>query len=288
MLPTFSPEILDLTVNVERLPRGNQYQTSLVLTLPQRVISVEEIQDNPTKSIVRTFTELRRRIKKFKSQLNRERLWHREPSAAVESTAAGPVREFEGIINDNLEKIENYIRREIYHQILAGSIPPGVLEPHALVDEIFLKVTSTADQRPSRMPVEQWLFQVARNTLRKRLDDLEKNRDTAHFEEKVKTPSDWEDEDLDFYQPDESLQVEDIVQDNASNNPEEILEMDETEQQVQAAIAGLPDSFRESFVLYTLEGFTSDEIAMMTGKHPRQVLDEVENAREILRKELKR
>ncbi len=286
ILPTFSPEILDLTVKLERLPRGSQYQTSLILTIPQRVINVEEIQDNPTTSIVRSFTELRRRVKRFKSQLSRERLWHKQPLVSADMGAPGPVHEFEGMLHDNLEKIENYIRREIYHQILTGTISPGLLEPHALVDEVFLKVTSVTDQRPSRLPLEQWIYQIARKTLQTRFSELEINRETLHLEEQVTSSAKWEDEDLNFFQPDESLQIEDIIEDNTSINPEEILERDETEQQIQQSIANLPESFRESFVLYVLEGFTSDEIAMMTGKYPRQVIDEVENAREILRNEL--
>jgi RNA polymerase sigma factor (sigma-70 family) len=249
---------------------------------------VEEIQDNPATSIVRAFLELRRRVKKFKSQLNRERLWHKQPSIAVDNSSTEAVREFESVINDNLDKIENYIRRELYHQILGGSIPPGVLEPHALVDEVFLKVTSGSNQRPSRMPLDQWMYQVARKTLQSRLGELEASRENSHIEEKVEAIDEWEDERLNFYQPDESLQVEDIIEDDASNNPEEILERDEAYQQIQQSIANLPESFRESFVLYVLEGFTSDEVAMMTGKHPRQVIDEVENAREILRSEIQR
>jgi RNA polymerase sigma factor (sigma-70 family) len=136
------------------------------------------------------------------------------------------------------------------------------------------------------MPIEQWMFQVARKTLTTRLGDLEETREEPHIEENADEVESWEDENLNFYQPDESLQVEDIIEDGASNNPEEILERDEAEQKIQHSIAQLPQSFRESFVLYVLEGFTSDEIAMMTGKHPRQVIDEVENAREILRNEL--
>jgi RNA polymerase sigma factor (sigma-70 family) len=284
MLPTFSSEVLDLTISLERLPRGSQYQTSLVLSIPQRTITVEEIQDNPTTATVRAFTELKRRVKRFKSQLNRERLWHKTPPTASESGPTG--REFESVINDNLDKIENYIRREIYHLILAGTVPPGVLEPHALVDDVFLQLTSGSDQFPVRVPLEQWMYQVARKTVQERLAELETTRNDSHIEEKAEVEDVWEDERLHFYQPDEALQVEDIIEDDASNNPEQILERDEVEKKIQQSIAGLPESFRESFVLYVLEGFTSDEIAMMTGKHPRQVIDEVENARELLRNEL--
>jgi RNA polymerase sigma factor (sigma-70 family) len=288
MLPTFDPEVTDLTVTLERLTRGSQFQTSLVLSLPQRVISVEEIQDNPSSSLVRAFGELRRRIKRFKSQLNREKLWRKQPSLGGGEAVVEPVRELEGAISDNLEKVENYIRREIYHQIITGTIPPGVLEPHELVDDVFLQVTSKSNQRPLSVPLDQWMFRITRETLQARLRELESTRNQPRVEEDATQKVPWEDEGFNFYQPDEALQIEDILEDGASSNPEEILEKDELEQQLQRSIAKLPESFRESFVLYVLEGFTSDEIAMLTGKTPRQVIDEVENAREMLRNELKR
>ncbi|MFZ0426509.1 MAG: flagellar biosynthesis protein FliA, partial [Acidobacteriota bacterium] len=97
----------------------------------------------------------------------------------------------------------------------------------------------------------------------------------------------WEDEALNFYQPDEAMHLEDLMSDGSTSNPEELMEREETEAQLQRAIAALPSSIRESFVLFALEGFTSDEVAMMTGKEPQEVLDEVEQAREALRRDLK-
>ena len=137
MLPTFPPETVDMDVSLVKLPRGSQFQTGLVLTLPQRVIKVEEIEDNPTSSLVHAFAELRRRVQRFKSQLNREKLWHKQPPTAA---PAVPLTrwEVESEANAHLEKLENYIRREVFHHVIQGEFPAGVLEPQALVDDVFL------------------------------------------------------------------------------------------------------------------------------------------------------
>jgi RNA polymerase sigma factor (sigma-70 family) len=285
-LHTYSSEVVDLDVTVAKLTRGSQYQTSMVLALPQRSIRVEEVEDNPTSSIVRAFAELRRRINRFKSQLTRERLWRREPLRTWTESAGDTSQVLGNSINQNLEKIENYIRRELYHNVVTGILPPGHVEPHALVDDVFLEVTSNIHSRPPTVSVEQWMFQMARERIRELLEEVEKRRDDAHIEELVETTPQWEDELLNFYQPDESLHLEDLVRDNTSADPEQLLEREEVEERIQEAIAHLPAVIRESFVLFAVEGFTSDEVAMITGKKSGQVLDDVETARETLRKRL--
>jgi RNA polymerase sigma factor (sigma-70 family) len=282
MLQTFSSDVVGLTINIVKLPRGNQYQTGLVLNLPQRTIRVEELEDNATSSIVRAFSELRRRVKRFKSQLSRERLWRREPLRTWTEVPGPTTRELQDNIRDNLEKIENYVRRELYHNVIVGTMPPGVVEPQAIVDDVFVEVTSNLPDKPEDLSVEQWMFRLAGRILKERMQRLEDHREEASIEETASPEDRWEDEQLNFYQPDELLHLEDLVSDRSSANPEEIFEREEVAERLQQNVAHLPDSIRESFVLFAMEGFTSDEVAMITGKKSEQVLTEVEKAREYL------
>lgn len=288
MLPTYRSPDLELHVSLERLSKGKQFQTVLVLTTPQTAIRVEDIADSVTRSIVGAFDDLLRKIKKFKSQLNRERYWQRD-TARVSGKAAvvtQPTEDLESAISTHLDKIENYIRRELYHRALVDHFPPGVLQPQALVDEVFLDVSSRVRSKPENVSMEQWMFQMARDTVSRKIEELEKNRDQPHLEEAAEPPERWDDEVLNFYQPDEALRLEDLVRDNHSDSPEELLAREETEEAVQKIIAGLTPSVRESFVLFALEGFNSDEVAMITGKAPDQVLNDVERARSHLRQHL--
>jgi len=282
MLTTFSPDTTDLDISLEKLPRGSQYQTALVLALPQRTIKVEELENNPTTSLVRAFAELRRRVKRFKSQLNRERLWHKQPP----TTEVVPLTrwEIEAEANEHLEKLENYVRREIYYQVIQGQLPPGMIEPQAVVDDVFLFITSRPEVKPTNLTVEQWMFQSARGILGQRLEEIDDHRDEPHMEESASEKSDWEDEDLNFYQPDESLQLGDLFESDNTSTPEELLEREEAEEELHRSVAALPQNIRESFILFALEGFTSDEVSMMTGRKAQEILDEVEQAREILKK----
>ena len=286
MLPTFRSHDLDLNVTLEKLSKGKQYQTTLVLTTPQTAIRVEDIEENAASSLVQAFEELFRRIKKFKSQLNRERYWKKETATATAGTLSTRREEVESVISGNLEKIENYIRRELFHRALVDNFPPGVLQPQALVDEIFLEVSANVLAKPENVTMEQWMFSIARETVNRKIQGLEVAREQPHIEESRVETAQWDDEVLNFYQPDEALRLEDLLKDDHCTTPEELLAREETEEQVQKAVASLPRSVRESFVLFALEGFNSDEVAMITGKRPSEVLSDVEMARDELRKHI--
>ncbi|MBI4455913.1 MAG: HPF/RaiA family ribosome-associated protein [Acidobacteria bacterium] len=282
VLPTFASQDLHLHVSLEKLPRGRQYRTVVVLNLPQSAIRVEDIEVNASHSVLRAFGELLRRIKRFKSQLNREKFWQQRVLIPAAS-AVDETQEIENAINQSLDKVENYIRRELYHQVLMGNFPAGLVQPQAVLDEVFLEVRSRVTSKPPNWTVEQWMIQIARDKLQKRAQDLEVSREETHVEEAAENVPRWEDEPLNFYQPDEVLRVEDLLPSENSVTPEELLAQHEREEQLQEAIAQLPDSIRESFVLFALEGFNSDEIAMITRKTQGRVLEEVQEAQSLLR-----
>jgi RNA polymerase sigma factor (sigma-70 family) len=232
-------------------------------------------------SVQASFDELLRKIKKFKSQLNREKFWQRQPETTPRIRTES-VREFENLINQNLDKIQNYVRRELFHKSLAHNIPPGILQPEAVVDEVFLLMTSHEKAKPGSMSLEQWMYQVARDQIDRRLDELD--RDAPHIEDSTpQAKPHWEDEVLNFYQPDEALKLEDVLSDRTGGNPELLMEVEETEQELHKAIARLPRKIRESFVLCVLEGFDAVEVAMITGKAAEKVQEDVEDARRRLR-----
>ncbi len=284
ILPTFTAQDLDLHVNLERLPRGRQYHTVLVMTLPQRTLRVERMENNPATSVLRAFDELLRKVKKFKSQLNRESFWKKEPVSASTESPSYKKRILEDAINQNLDKIENYIRRELFHRTLTEDVPTGLLQTQALVDEVFLQVSSRAMDRPEHLPLEQWMFQIARKELNTRMQDFRESRKEIHVEERANTPSQWDDEELTFYHPDEVLSLEDLIRDEQAVSPEQLLAQEEAKDELHKAIASLPSAVRESFVRFALEGLNSDEVAMIMGKSPREILQNVEEARMELRR----
>ena len=285
ILPTFSSRDLHLHITLEKLPRKNQCRTVLVLTTPQKALRVADIEDTPKASLLRSFDELLRKVEKFKSQLNRERLWHRQIVTSSLKPSGSRENELQDALIQNLDTLENFIRRELSHRVITESLPPTQLDPQALMDEVVLEAISRSNQ-PGDLPFKQWLFQLARDKLQNRITTLIEARDEPHIEEPIRIPARWEDEVLNFYQPDEALCIEDILPDERSNNPEEWIAEEESQRQLRRAIARLPRPIREPFILFALEGFNWDEVAMITGTTPGEVIENVEKARMELRQAL--
>ena len=283
ILPTFAGFDLSLNATVEKLSHTHQFHVILVLTLPQHSLRAEDVGPTVASCILRAFDELVRRLKRFKSQLNGQQFRHRRTPPVVSS---GPSDEADVVlaVSQSLDRIENYVRRELFHQVLAASIPPGLIQTEAVLDEVFLEARDRFSRRPTDYSLEQWLIGLAREKIQNRLLKLEAERDHPHVEERAHIQERWYDEALTFYQPDEALCVEDLLPDAHSETPEALLARHEREESLRQAIAQLPGEIRESFVLFALEGFNSDEVAMITRKPPARVLEEVQEARNLLRR----
>ena len=89
---------------------------------------------------------------------------------------------------------------------------------------------------------------------------------------------------LQFHQPDESITGATVIADARVATPEQILASDELLRLIASALRDLGSGPREAFILHTLEGFTVDEIAGITGHPAERVLAFVSAARDHLRK----
>ena len=73
---------------------------------------------------------------------------------------------------------------------------------------------------------------------------LEKDQKQPRIEETAADPSRWEDEDLHFHQPDEVLRLEDLMRNEQSASPGQLVQPEEAQEKLQKAIARLPWSLR--------------------------------------------
>jgi RNA polymerase sigma factor (sigma-70 family) len=68
--------------------------------------------------------------------------------------------------------------------------------------------------------------------------------------------------------------------------PEEIYSTEEMVSQLDLVLHELRANDREAFVLYTLEGFTIEEIARLSDRPPEQVRQSIHHARERVQQKL--
>jgi DNA-directed RNA polymerase specialized sigma24 family protein len=91
---------------------------------------------------------------------------------------------------------------------------------------------------------------------------------------------------MDFYQPDEDQEFEDIIPDMTAPTPEQILESRELQRYVNRTLATLPRVWRRAFTLHYVGGMPVAEVARMTKRAESEVERHLEHAREYLRQRL--
>src|SRR6202040_2957107 len=108
---------------------------------------------------------------------------------------------------------------------------------------------------------------------------------SVHLEDSARLPNvrASDEPELQFHQPDETLTGESVIADRRASTPEDIASSDEMVTLVQFALEGSSRRDREAFILHAIEGFSLDEIGIITDRRPDQVRSSIELAREHLR-----
>ena len=196
-------------------------------------------------------------------------------------------REIREYLSSRLPRLERYVMRELRLRESEGEIVSGSVTDVEVLDEVVVSALS-ADGRPSKLPLERWLFRLTLQTIRRMA-----NVDDGHGEEVPLEKSAGEqnvtgsDEAfLQFHQPGEMLIEQDVIADVRQGNPEERAASDETIDQLESSLNGAKPAEREAFVLFAIEGFTVPEIVEITERSEQQVRSDILSARNHLVKKL--
>jgi DNA-directed RNA polymerase specialized sigma24 family protein len=89
---------------------------------------------------------------------------------------------------------------------------------------------------------------------------------------------------LQFHQPDETMTEETVIADHRLATPEDIASSDEMVRLVQFALGKVNRNDREAFLLHALEGFTVEEVSVISGRTAEDVENSIAATRTHLRK----
>jgi RNA polymerase sigma-70 factor (ECF subfamily) len=128
-----------------------------------------------------------------------------------------------------------------------------------LAQEAFVRLWTRSDSYRSESRVAAWLHAIARNAC---LDFLKRRRREPALEE-----------------------ASDLA--DRSSGPAGRLERDELAARVRAAVASLPDPFREPFELCVLQGLSYEDAARVLGCSVKTLSSRLARARERVRTELR-
>ncbi len=298
-LQVFRPELVHLKGILEQnSPREGTF-VSLNLRLPSGQLAAQQKAPTPAAAIKTAFDELMQQLIRHKELLRSSHKWRRwrsgpqaspEPGVPFEKTLAAvlpPTVSADDIgsyVNANLSRLVRFVDRELYFRHADDELPDDGITTDEVVDEVIARALGDGE-RPEKLALEPWLYRLAMQAMDEMIARLHELESPVHLEDSRRKQNVLASDEpaLQFHQADEGWTRESVIPDRRVATPEQTTYSDEMIALVQAALGGADRTDREAFLLYGIEGFSLNEIAVITGRHPEAVRESVQRAREQVR-----
>jgi RNA polymerase sigma factor (sigma-70 family) len=299
-LRVFRPDLVHLKGLIEESPAREGAVVSLNLRLPSGQMAAQGSSPTAAAAVKAAFDSITEQVKKHKELLRNH---HKRGRRRGAERAAGTVPfedtiaaikpehisadDISGYVNVNLPRLQRFIQREIDYRESQGQLQPGQVAVEDVVGEAIADALSEQHESPERMKLEPWVHRLALRAIDRlaaeNSEDGHVPLERSHLKQNVHAS----DEDrLQFHQPDEQLLEENVIPDPTANNPEELAARDELMTLVETTLGETGRDEAEAFILYTIEGFTLEEIADITSHGAEEVRTSIRKAREHLQRAL--
>jgi RNA polymerase sigma factor (sigma-70 family) len=299
-LQVFRPELVHLKGSIEESSPREGIAVSLNLRLPSGQMAVQTSAPTAIAAVKTAFEDLLNQLSRHKDLLRSSHKWkrrrgglaeRREPQVPFEETLAAvhaPLVSAEDVrsyVNVNLARLERFVEREIYMRETQELIVVDSLSKEEVIDEAIASALGNEHEKPERLSLEPWLYQLALRALDELSRPDESNSHAVHLEESVRPRNvrASDEAELQFHQPDESITGETVIRDDRIATPEQIMASGETLQEIASVLRDIQPRAREAFILYAIEGFAIDEISAITGLPKEKVVNSISAARDHLR-----
>jgi DNA-directed RNA polymerase specialized sigma24 family protein len=299
-LQVFRPELVHLKGLVEQNSPREGFKVSLNLRLPSGQMAVEKSASTASAAVKAAFDDLVQQISKHKDLLRNSHNWQRRRVADFRSPGEVPFEQtvasvqvptasqddIRSYVNTNLKRLERFVERELYFRETADELAADSVSKEEVIDEAIARALGDGAEKPERIALEPWIYRLAMRAM----DDLAAadtdSNASVHLEDSARKRNvrGSDEPELQFHQPDETLTGESTIADRRASTPEEIASSDELINLVQFALDGASRSDREAFILNAMEGFSVEEISIITDKTAKDVQKSIANARDHLRR----
>lgn len=301
-LRVFRPELVHLKGLIEESSsrEGVVVMVALNLRLPSGQMAAQGNGPTPTSAVKAAFESIAEQVKKHKELLRNHHKWGRRrgPERVVETVpfadtlaAMKPERisadDISSYVNVNLPRLQRFIQREIDYRESQGQLQPGQVAVEDVVGEAIANALSEQHESPERMKLEPWVHRLAMQAIDQlALENSEDGHvplERSYREQNVRASDEAR---LQFHQPDEQLSQENVIPDPTANNPEELVARRELISLVETTLRDGGRNEAEAFILYTIEGFTPEEIAEITNCSVEEVRASIRKGGEHLQRAL--
>ncbi len=299
-LEVFRPELIHLKGNVEENSARQGFVVSLNLRLPSGQMAAQESSSTAVAAIKAAFDAITEQLKKHKELLRNQHKWtgrrggrKAESTVPFEHTVAAvrpeliSASDISGYVNVNLARLRRFVQRELEYRETQGQLPARQIAVEDVIGEAIANALGNHDERPERMKLEPWLYRTARRAIdRIALEQGEEYGVPLEQQQRQQNVQASDEPMLQFHQPDESLSVENVIPDPTANTPEELAARSEMLSRVEDTLSSAGGQEREAFILYTIEGFTVEEITDITNRSVEEVRASIRAGREHLQRAL--
>lgn len=291
-LTKFPPDAVHLQVQIERRPKREEFEVTLILTLPLKTLRSAKSAADPISALESAVRALLRELGTLKAEIRREAPRRRERiqaeaasgrRAPAHSAPHALVPAAEEVVAAALSQehtaLLELVRRRLTRDELAGEIPPGAIDAASVVDEVARHALAHPGSRPSHHGFRVWFCRLALWDLRRRYRLLrEAQRDSVSLDGTQWDAAD--DEAVHGFQTEQPVKMiadqleppqlagKPVMADQNSLSPEEELEHKDFIEYLQRVAAGWPKVERDVFELHFLEGFGAEEVAAIENLTP--------------------
>jgi DNA-directed RNA polymerase specialized sigma24 family protein/ribosome-associated translation inhibitor RaiA len=300
-LQAFRPELVHLKGLIEENSPREGVVVTLNLRLPTGQMAVHSKAPSPASALKTAFDDLLQQITRHKDLLRSTHKfprWRRgtetrpERQVPFEQTMAAvqaPVVSGDDIrtyVNVNLARLERFVERELYFRETSEQIEGDAISTEEVVDEAIARALGDGGEKPERLALEPWLYRLAMRAIDEMSAGANQHNGNVHLEDSARKRNvrASDEAELQFHQPDEAILGATVIADRRIETPEQIASSDEMLRLVEIALRGTDRSAREAFILQAIEGFTDDEIAVITDRKADDVRASVKAACDHLRK----
>lgn len=295
LLMVFQPELVQLHGRLVRHTSREGAVCTLNLRLPTGQLAAEDSANTAQAALRTASEELLEQLKKHKQKLRIEQTRRgRQRSTATFAATLGTPEEVPAAnqqqrrqdlaryVSANIEHLKRFVERQIHLREHLGELRPGQLEPTEVLDEMIASALSEQGN-PERVERNRWFYLLAVNAIRRLSHPDEAAAEgTLSLEGELAPDESAETERYEFFQPDDEVQLQDIMPDQAMATPEEITYSNEMMTLLELALGRLSPQHREDLVLFALEGFTLRELSLLSQRPATEVYNGLLEARRQL------
>lgn len=270
----FAPDAVRLHAALEKNPARHLYCTTLRLHLPATTLVARSEQRELAPSLYEAFAELEVEVKRRVERLRHDALWRR--SARRErlrrfkdaiARGTGDRSLYAELIADHIPALHRFVERELAYLQARAELEPENPPVDEVVDEVLARALAQVNERPPRLALRQWLYQLA---IEAATDEVARRRgepgEVSLTDRAPRAaPAATDDEGLaDAWRPDAALRIEDVTPGSGAA-PEEAYAGAELRAALAAAMALLPHGWRRLLVLHRLEDLALEQVAPVLG-----------------------